>query len=143
MKTKICPKCGAEHAIDVDYCGCGHKWKKYQQIENVKDPLNGCCEVQSMAGRCHYAGVHSDSTTGGGPWKCDKHYKDSEGMKTDEIIYESQDSIKNVDYTKDARKTMSLMEFHKTLQNSPSLTQEEKQKSRQFVAMLQRRMTSW
>ena len=142
MKTKICPKCGVEHNLDVDYCGCGHKWKKnsVQSIEH--DPMHGCCEVTSMAGRCHYPGVHSDSTVGGGPWKCSKHYQDSNFEHTDDIIRESQDRIPNADYSIESRRNMSNKEYRKSLVTSDHLNSVDRKRIADSVGALVNRYRS-
>lgn len=119
MKTKICPSCGAEHNLSVDYCGCGHKWKRGSVQSDVQDdPMHGCCTVETISGRCHYPGVHSDSTTGGDNWKCREHYLDSTGDRTEEIVIKSHDEIPRADYSLQARKEHSTAQAMRELSES-------------------------
>jgi hypothetical protein len=72
MKTKRCPKCGAEHGLEATYCGCGHKWVN-EMLSTVQDPHHHLCAYMANGHRCHYPGTVSENTTGGGPFYCSHH----------------------------------------------------------------------
>lgn len=119
IQTKDCPKCGAEHRLHIKKCGCGHQFGSKQEAEPVRDPMHGCCEYSTGTSRCHYPGVFSDSTNGGGKWYCTAHERETDPAMGAAIVHKSQEDFPRPDWSVNAVKrryelrTIKAMAEHK------------------------------
>jgi hypothetical protein len=70
MSKTLCPKCSDILPIDARACACG--WRK--DGPRGKDEVNLDCTFNDHGHICGLRGSMSDSTVGGGPWYCSRHY---------------------------------------------------------------------
>lgn len=88
-----CPECGDPLALDPVRClACGYRpGKKTGSAADNPDAMR--CDW--VAGeRCHYAGVLSPNTTGGGPWYCTGHFGCDDAAHGQRIVDESRRNVK-------------------------------------------------
>ena len=67
-----CPECGASMQQNRTICCCG--WIRVRSTIGTAR-ADHRCDFQDRWGRCAHQGTISPNVRGGGPWYCQKHYK--------------------------------------------------------------------
>lgn len=98
----LCPECSKELKPNAKRCTCG--WKAVTREVVVMDKFHGWCEWIGDGQRCHYPGVFSNSTIGGGPWFCTPHSTCADGRLGAQIVEQSIKDIPKPDYSYEARR---------------------------------------
>jgi len=89
----------------VDYS----KKRGQEDLGAYNDRFHGCCQVETLSGRCHNAGSVSYETKGD-TWYCIQHYRST--LSNDDVTRASQQADPHPDFSYEARAKRSQADVY-------------------------------
>lgn len=114
----LCPECSKELKPNAKRCTCG--WQALA-VRAIADARHGWCEWEADGQRCHYAGVFSHSTVGGGPWFCSPHSTCGDGRLGAQIVERSIRDHPRPDLSYEARRRAFIATREELATNEPEI----------------------